>query len=230
VTTINQLAVGVLTRLEEPDPVNPVFWSLQNEVYPAIVEAMNEAALITGYVQTINNLITLPINANYVAMPKGWVSILTIRGPQAVRKTEIWALDKLIPGWEGQGGTAAATSVNQITKWFPAGLTSYGIFPMLSVPQQVTITALAYPVTVARPYTGNEGVNFDVEFLDGLESYAASVLRYKEAGLEMETASQEYQQFLTTMQALSAYMDRHDTLIFSRSVGAPVRVNPSEVR
>jgi hypothetical protein len=217
-------------RLEEDPLTNGEFWKRQPEIYPLIVEAMNEAALITGYVQTVSQQFTIPASTNYVAMPKGWISILTIRGPQAVRKTEIYALDKLMPGWEGVGGASALPPVAQIQSWFPVGLTAFGVYPQLTVPQQVIITALAYPVIVAPPYTGTEIVPFTTEYLDGIESYAASCARYKEAGLEMETASAEYQQFLTTMKELSGWMDRHDTLVFSRSVGSPVRINPTMVK
>ena len=47
-SNLAQLAAQVQDRLEETRDGVGVFWSVQNEIYPALVEGMNETTLITG--------------------------------------------------------------------------------------------------------------------------------------------------------------------------------------
>lgn len=229
-STISDLAIQVLQRLEE-DPAAPVFWDLQNEVYPAIVEAMNEAALVTGVVQVVQMLpVELPVDTNFIAMPANAICLLRVLGPTAVQKTDVYALDQMLPGWETAGGAGANPPVQQIQYWFPMGTNYYGIYPQLSVEQQVTITYLGYPVTVTPPYTGAETVPYQQEFQDALIEYGAHILRLKESGYEFEASQTIYQQFLDTMKALSVFQSRHDSLVFTKATGAKVRVSDVEVR
>jgi len=221
-TTIGTLANHTLQRLQE-DPNAPVFWTEQ-EVYDAIAEAMNEASLITGVVEVAQTTpVTLPTGTNFVAMPANAVCLLRVLGPNMIRKTEMFTLDQINRSWENDTGT-------QISAWFPVGVTQFGIYPQLSVEQQVLITYLGYPVTVAPPYTGTETVPFQEEFVDALEQYAAHVLRLKEAGNDFFLSQTQYQQYLGTMKALSTFQARHDSIVFTRSVGAPVRIQKIEVR
>lgn len=230
-TTINDIAVRVQQRLEEVAGPPGVFWDYQNEVLPAVVEAMNEASLITGVVQvTQSAIMTLPINTTYIAMPANIVALLRIQGPPAVKKTDLYSLDQMLPGWQLAGGTGANPAVQQIQYWFPVGLNSFGIYPKLTATQQVRITYLAYPVVVPPPYTGTETVPYQQEFQDALEEYAAHTLRLKEAGYEFEASQANYQQFLDTMRSLSIFQARHDSLVWTTASGAKVRVNPVEVR
>lgn len=228
-TTIANLAVQVYQRLEE-NPAAPVYWT-QYEVYTALVEAMNEAALLTGVVQTVQSTtIDLPTDTNFVPMPTGAIALLRVVAAQAVQKTELFVLDQLIPSWETQGGAGANPAVQKIQYWFPLGLDQFGIYPKLTADQQVKVTYLSYPVAETRPYTGAETVPFQVEFQDALQQYAAHILRMKEATAEFDESQAIYQQFLDTMRSLSVFQARHDSLVFSRSIGAPVRVVPVEVR
>ena len=64
-TTLNSLLPDVLGRVEDPMPPGPIFWNLTDEVYPAMVEAEFEAALITGVVQANNVVVTLAANTTY---------------------------------------------------------------------------------------------------------------------------------------------------------------------
>lgn len=228
--TLAQLATQVYQRLEE-DPANPVFWS-QYEVYNAVVEAMNEAALITGVVQTAQTAtLTLPTNTNYVAMPQNAICLLRVVGPQPVKKTTLDGLDKINPGWEGQGGTSANPPVQTIQYWFPMGLDQFGIYPQLSAAQQVRIAYLSYPMQEPPfEYAGTETIPFQQEYLESLAQYAAHVLRLKESGQEFEESQTIYQEFLNTMRNMSAFVARHDSLVFTRTGGAAVRVVPVEVR
>lgn len=137
------------------------------------------------------------------------------------------------PDATSTGGTtnsSATPVVQQIQYWFPVGLNQFGIFPQLTVSQQVSISYLAYPVTVSPPYTGTETVPFQQEFLDGLQEYAAHVLRLKEAGYEFQASQTNYQEFLDTMRQLAVFQSRHDSLVFTTAAGAKMRVNPVEVR
>lgn len=220
--TIGDLANHTLQRLQE-DPNAPIFWTEQ-EVLDAVVEAMNEAALLSGVVQVAQSApITLPTNTNIVNMPTNAVCLLRVLGPNMIRKTEMFTLDQMNRYWENDTGP-------QITAWFPFGVNQFGIYPKLTAQQQVQVSYLAYPVTVAPPYAGTETVPFQEEFLDALEQYAAHVLRIKEGGNDFAISQMQYTQYLDTMKRLSLFQTRHDSIVFTRSVGAPVRVQKIEVR
>ena len=157
----------------------------------------------------------------------GGVTVLTVPSPTS------FTYANLGPDATSTGGDAnpsATPPVQQIQYWFPVGVNQFGIYPQLTVPQQVSISYLAYPVTVSPPYAGTETVPFQQEFIDGLQEYAAHVLRFKEAGYEFQASQTNYQEFLDTMRQLSVFQSRHDSLVFTKAVGAKVRVNPVEVR
>lgn len=222
-TTTGTLAATVQSRLEEPAGPG-IFWSLENEILPAVVEAMNEASLLTGVVQTVQTVpITIPANTNFLPLPRNAIALIRVLGPVYVRKTSLWALDNLNRSWETVIGGYAQN-------WFPLGVTKWGIFPKLGVEQQVMVTYLSYPTTAPPPYSGSEPVPFQTEFHESLEQYAAHVLRLKEAGNEFEASQTIYQEFLATMKTLDAFETRHDSLVFNKGVGSAVRVNPVEVR
>jgi hypothetical protein len=231
VSTISSIGQRVQQRLEEPVGPPGIFWNYTDEILPAVAEAMNEAALLTGVVQVVNTAYTtLPINTTYMPLPQNAIALLRVLGPYSVAKTTVFALDQMLPGWENEGGSAANPPVQQIQKWFPLGMTQWGIYPRLSVPQQVILTYLAYPVTVPRPYTGNENVPFQQEFQDAFEDYAAHISRLKEASAEFQTSQSLYQSFLDTMRQLNVFQSRHDSLVFTKTLGTTVRVIPVEVR
>lgn len=221
--TASHIADRVQQRLEEPIGTG-TFWNRTNEVLPAVMEAMNEAALLTGVVQTVQSTpITLPTGTNFVSLPTNAMALLRVNAPVYIPKTSVFALDNLNRTWENDTGT-------QIKSWFPLGVTKFGIYPQLTVQQQITVVYLAYPVTVAPPYTGTEPVPFQDEFHESLEQYAAHVLRLKEAGTEFQASINIYQSFLETMRTLDAFETRHDALVWTRSAGMSVRVTPVEVR
>lgn len=221
--TTNTLAAAVQNRLEEPAGPG-IFWSYENEILPAVVEAMNEASLLTGVVQTVQSApITLPTGTNFVTLPQNAIALLRVLSPAYTRKTSIFTLDNLNRYWQNDQGPA-------IDCWFPLGVTRWGFHPQLTAEQQVMVTYIAYPVTVPPPYSGNEPVPFQTEFEESLEQYAAHILRMKEAGQEFEQSQTIYAEFLQTMGYLDAFETRHDSLTFTKGVGAAVRVNPVEVR
>ncbi len=223
--TISTLAVSVQQRLEEePQGAPGIFWSYQNEVLPAVVEAMNEASLLTGVVQTVQTApVTIPANTTWLPLPQNAIALIRVLGPVYLRKTSVFALDNLNRYWRNDTGA-------ELQSWFPLGVTKWGVYPQLTAQQQVMVTYLAYPVTVPPPYTGNETVPFQIEFTESLEQYASHVLRLKEAGQDFAASQGIYQAFLATMRTLDAFETRHDSLVFTKAVGAAVQVNPVEVR
>ena len=103
---LSDLLSDVLGRVDEENP--PVFWSLANEVYVAMVDALFEATLITGVVQANNVQVTLAANTTYfslqnntsIGIPAGVISALRMRAPWAIRKTTLTGLDNYYPSWQ----------------------------------------------------------------------------------------------------------------------------------
>jgi hypothetical protein len=221
--TASHIADRVQQRLEETVGVG-TFWDRTNEILPGVMEAMDEAAVLTGVVQTVQSTpITLPTGTNFVSLPTNALALIRVNAPVYIPKTSLFALDNINRTWENDTGT-------QIKNWFPFGVTQFGIYPQLTVQQQITVVYIAYPVTVAPPYTGSESVPFQEEFHESLEQYASHVLRLKEAGYDFYASQEIYQEFLTTMQTLDVFETRHDGLIWNRVTGMGVMVNPVEVR
>jgi len=211
----------VQDRLEEPRGAG-IFWSLQNEIYIALVEAFNEAALITGEPEIKQtSLFTLAAGQNIFTLPSQAIALLRIQAPNWVQKTTLWDLDRMLPGWESDIDT-------NIDYWFPIGLTQFGIHPQLVSPAQVSLTYIALPVSTGRPYTGSEVSPFQTEFEEGFADYAAHVLQLKEGGEEFMQSMKLYDRFLSKMADLSNFSWRKGSLRFTRYVGAPSRVTPIE--
>jgi hypothetical protein len=218
--TINTLAAAVLGRIEEANP--PVFWNLQGEIYDFIVEAMNEATMITGEPE-IRQLLpfTLAANTTLFTVPAPLVALLRIQAPNWVEKTTLWDLDRMSPGWESDVGAVP-------DYWFPYGLTQFGIHPQLSQSTQVFLTGIALPIPTGAPYTGTELVPFQSEYSDGFEDYAAHICTLKEGGEEFKQSLKVYGRYLDSMAQLSNFSYRKGSLRFSRVVGAPASVSPVE--
>lgn len=218
--TISDLNDDVLGRIEESNP--PVFWDLSGEVYVQMVNAMFEAALVTGVVQANAVSVTLPVGETYfslqnntaIGIPSGVVAVSRIRAPYQIRKTSLKALDDYDPAWQQY---AAST---QILSWFPLGTSHFGIVPQLSVETQVTMDFILSPVNESRPYTGTETIPFQDEFVDLVSQYAAALLRLKEGGAEAEESDVVFQAFLSRMKKLSIFQGRVDDLTYSSAFGA----------
>jgi hypothetical protein len=223
---LSDLMPDTLGRIEENLPSaslfpGPTFWDLAGEVYPAMVDAAFEAALLTGVVQSVNVTIALAKNTTYFFnMPKGTIAPLRMRAPYPIRKASLKGLDDMQPNWQKD---AAA---GQIQCWFPLGVSGFGIYPQLNADATVIMDFLASPVNVARPYTGAEPVPFQAEFTDFLPQYAAAILRTKEGGVEAEEAQTVYEEYLSRMKALSLFQGRLDSLVMSAAFGGRVQTNP----
>ena len=245
--TLSSLLPDVLGRIEEAlptaTPPGPVFWSLTGEVYPAMVDGIFEASLITGVVQLVSQQITLAADTTYfslqasgtgygsggygqggyggsVIVPVGVIAPLRMKAPYGIRKTSLKSLDDMNPGWEQ---TAPGT---QIISWFPLGVSGFGIWPQLQQSQNVVMDFLQCPINQARPLTGNETIPLQQEFSDLLSKYAAAQLRAKEGGAEQQEAAIVFESYVEEVKALSIFQNRLDSLNFSAAYGAKSTVNP----
>jgi len=242
--TLQDLLPDVLGRTEESNP--PVFWSLVGEVYVQMIDAMFEAALMTGVVQQTNVLVTLQPGVTYFALqsssvgygqgpyggggyggsigvPKGTIAALRLKAPYAVRKTSLSALDSYFPAWQ------QAAPSDQIVAWFPLGTSGFGIYPQLADETQVTMDFLLSPCNQYRPYSGSILVPFQIEFSNLISMYAAAMCRAKESGSESEEAEVVFQDFLGKVKDLSLWQTRLDSLTYSSAYGAQSRPSVREV-
>lgn len=226
--TLADLLPDALGKIEENvpsagNPAAPIFWSLVGEVYPCLVDAMNEAALLTGVVQLNGQQMKLAKNTTYFSAPKGTMGAIRMKAPYPIRKVSLRGLDDMVSTWQ------AAAPAAQIQAWFPVGVNQFGIYPQLSAEAVVTMDFLAYPVQQGRPLSGSVTVPFQVEFGDAFSEYAAVMLRSKEGGAEAEEAAVVYQEYLGQMKSLSAFQGRLDDLVRTAAWGGMVQANPRKI-
>jgi hypothetical protein len=239
--TLNDLLPDLLGRIEENcEPGAPIFWSQTYEILPELVDAMFEAALITGVVQVANVAVTLPANTTYfslnpgssfgggnygtaIGIPKGAIASIRMKAPWTIRKVSLKGLGGVAPGWQKHlPGT-------QLKAWFPLGVSGFGIWPQFSADSQVLMDFMVAPVTAPRPYSATLRVPFQQEFTSAFPEYAAAMLRTKELGAETEESKTVMNEYLEKMKQLSLFQNRVDSLIFTPSAGANVGVNRREV-
>ena len=236
--TLSSQLPDILGRLEEAlptaTPPGPTFWSLTGEVYPAMVDGLFEAALISGVVQLTGVQVTLAANTTYFPLQAcasglgtlpagvvaGIVAPLRMKAPYGIRKTILKSLDDMNPGWQQmEPGT-------QIIGWGPLGVSGFFIYPQLTQPQNVTMDFIMCPINEARPYTGNETIPLQDEFTDLLAKYGAAQLRLKEGTAEAEEGSVVFDEYMAELKDLSIFQSRIDSLVFSAAYGAKSTVNP----
>lgn len=244
--TLSSLLPDVLGRVEENVEDGPVFWSLTGEVYPAMVDGIFEAALITGVVQLNSQQVTIPADTTYiflnssgegygqggygeggyggsVSVPVGVIAPLRMKAPYGVRKSSLKSLDDMVPNWQNMEPSM------QIIGWFPLGVSGFGIYPQLIQPQNVIMDFLMCPISTPRPYSGSEQIPLQQEFSDLLSKYSAAMLRMKESGAESEEAATVFDAYMEEVKALSLFQNRLDSLVFSNSYGAKYTVNPRTI-
>ena len=225
-STINDLTLQTQEKLEEtPDNIG-VFWSVVNELRSFVVEAMNEAVLLTAEPEIrMNTVTTLAANQTLQTMPAGAVAIVRVEGVAgiSVSKYRMSDLGKENPTWETDTGDVPTT-------WFPFGLTSWGIYPKLTAPVQVILTYLAIPCPAGRPYTGLETIPFQPEYNEAFVEYAAHVARLKEAGADFLQSTKLYDAYLSKMQQLSKFAERKAALRFTRPYGGATGVTNTTVQ
>lgn len=218
--TLSQLGTEVLERLEE-NTSSPQFWTLA-EIYDLLVEAAREATLISGepqfrtpsatpYVPAINQTLQTP--------PPDCVAILRIQSASEVLKTTLWELDRSFPDWESASGDLPQY-------WFPFGLGQFGLYPKLPAAVKTYLSYIKCPVYFPRPYTGNEVIDFQQEYLDAIVAQAAHLAAFKEATNEFMSSLRQHDEFAARMQQLTKFSVKKGALRFTRSKGFPARVSP----
>jgi hypothetical protein len=220
------LAASVTNRLEENSV--PVFWQLQPELYPLIVEALNIACLITGepQFQATSTPFTIPASTSFtpITLPVGALALLRVDSyGTTINKSYIQDLDNEVPGWEVTTGPVPQY-------WMPFGLGKFGIYPALTAPAQVILSYVQFPVSTARPYTGNETISFQSEYFDGFTDMASSLARFKESGPEFQQAIAVLNRALGQFEELSGFAYRKNSLRFSRGVGGTANIVETRVR
>lgn len=226
--TISSIELGVQNRLEETADDVGIFWQVQPELRPLIVEAMNMATLITGEPQIYATAVTtIPSSTSFapLPMPAGALAITRVDGPGSlgVDKCYVQDLDCFFPGWEVATGPAPQY-------WFPFGLSQFGIYPNLTASAQVLISYVGFPVTTARPYTGAEVIPFQNEYLDSFQDFATAMAIFKEGAPEFDQAVLVLNRFLAKMEELSNFAYRKGSLRFSRGVGSTSNIVETRVK
>jgi hypothetical protein len=226
-TPISTLSLQVLSRIEETNP--PVFWNLANEVYSGIIEALNDLLILVGRPNFIvNQVFNLTPNTVWQIVPKGQLLITDIQGPSSpLWRVSLFDMDYVQSSW---GPDWEADTALVPIRWGPVGFTTFFVHPAPSAPLQVTITSIAYPTLDSWPYTGLETVPFHDEFFEAIEQYAAHYARIKETGAEFQESLVLYQAYLMLAQRMTQIESRKDPLIFSRTFGGLVGVNPIQKR
>lgn len=224
--TLSDLEPTVQSRVEEATDGVGVFWSVQNEIRPAIVEALSLATVITGEPQIRASVqFDIPASTSFtpLSLPADAMAILKVEGPGGLplHKAWLWDLDRHLPGWE-----VATGAVPQY--WIPFGLTKFGIYPCLTAPAKVVLSYVQVPITTPPPYTGAEPVPFQTEYFSGFKDYAEMVLRFKEGDPEFSQSLVPLNRALGYFEKLSRFAYRKGSLRFTRAGGSQVAVN--EVR
>jgi hypothetical protein len=227
--TLADLALQTQDRLEEFRDLQGTFWSVPNEIYPAIVEGMNEAALITGEPELRTSNVVLQPGGNVPGFPPFVYSLSALFPPAlilirvdavgggTVKKLFAVDLDRDNPTWESDTGMF-------IKRWFPLGMTFFGVYPMLTVPQQVQVTVLGFPIPTGQPYSGAEVSPFRQEYNDAFHEYAHHVCRLKESGPDFQESLPAYQAWVDKMVQLTKFAARRGLTRFYR-LGRQVKIN-----
>jgi hypothetical protein len=222
-STLAALAPQVQDRLQDP---LGIFWNEQFEINAALAEGISELLLIVGRpTQIFNESVILQPNTVWQPMIPGLLCITDIRGTSSrLQKTTLRALDYTCSSWTSSWESdRAAFPIH----WAPLGLNYFIVHPAPILPIPVNVTGIAYPFTDTWPPASTDTSPFAKNVDQALQLYAAAYCRVKTVGQDAEEGFAIYQQFLEIAQRLSAIEDRRDSLVWSRSLGAPTA--PSQV-
>jgi hypothetical protein len=228
-TTIATLANVVQERLEEVPGSAGSWWSQQYEIFSALMEAQNDLLLLIGRpTQVVNVPFTLTPNSCWQTVSKGLLLITDIQGfSSPLYKINLWDLDYLQTSW----GSDWQQDVDVAAyRWAPIGFNMFAIHPAVSTAQTVNLTAIQYPTTDVWPYTGSETVQFEDNFFELLEEYAAFYCRIKELGGEFQEGVKLFDQYMQGARRMTQIQDRRDPLLFTTGYGAGLNTNPTTRR
>jgi hypothetical protein len=222
-STISSLAPAVGQRLQDD---SFIFWQEQFEVFAGLAEGITELLLIIGRPTVIfNQPVTLQPNTVFQSIPSGLLAITDINlSGRRLPKTTLRSLDVLAASWSSSWESDRAA---QPARWAPVGLNMFVVHPAPLQPVSANVTGIAYPLTDTWPPDGTETSPFHKEIDQALQLFATSYCRLKEIGDDAAVGMQLYQQFLEIGQRLSVIEDRRDSLVWTRSIGAPSA--PSQV-
>lgn len=228
-TPISTLAANVQSRLEETLGAPGQWWSLQYEIYSALIEACNDLLLLVGRpTQYVNIPFTVVPNTVWQTVPKGLFLISDVQGfASPLYKVNLYDLDFLLSSW---GPDWSQDIDNASYRWAPVGFNMFVIHPAIATAQTVNLTAIQYPTTDVWPYTGNETVPFQDEMFVALELYAAAYCRQKELGGEHAEGLKLLEQYFQLAKRLTAIEDKRDPLLFTMGYGASNNISPASRR
>ena len=228
-TTIATLANVVQERLEENPGSAGSWWSQQFEIFSALMEAQNDLLLLIGRpTQYVNIPFTLTPNSCWQVVPKGLLLITDVQGfSSPLYKINLWDLDYLGTNWGSDWEQDVDVAAHE---WCPVGFNIFVIHPAVNVAQTVNLTAIQYPTSDVWPYTGSEAVQFEDNYFQLLEEYAAFYCRIKEMGGEFQEGMKLFDQYLNGAKRMSAIQDRRDPILFSSGYGAAQNTNPTTRR
>jgi hypothetical protein len=216
-STLSEMSAQVGDRLQDS---SFVFWNEQYEVWGGLAEAITELMLIIGRpTQIFNQSVFLNPNTCFQPMPAGILAItdITISGKR-LSKTTLHSLDYTCTSW---GPAWESDRAPQPARWAPLGLSQFIVHPAPLTYVTAQFAGVSYPFVDSWPPNGTETSPFHKELNQALEMYAAAYCRTKEIGQDAEIGWQLYTQFLEIAQRLSVIEDRRDSLIWTRSIGAP---------
>ena len=202
-----------------------MFWSVLYELYPSLVEIINEATLITGDPEVRSTSLTaIALNSTFQTMPDGVLALLRVEGSNGIpiQKVSVWDLDQEKSDWENDTDVSIGLQAGAIKYWFPFGLTQWGVYPQLTAGQNVILSYIATPVpsgSIIPPWDGSQIVPFQEEYDLGFIAGAAALLRMKEGGKELQEGLADYQAFLDQMTEASKFAWRKGSLSISRVFG-----------
>lgn len=213
--TVATLGTHVAERLQDP---TSRFWHLHNEMYAGIEEAINDMMLLVGR-PTIQyqTLVTLQPNTVWQRMPANMIALTNMRSNNySLWKTSLHSMDYVQASW---GPDWTADRANVPARWFPLGLTWFGVHPAPLAAIQVVVAGVSNPFTDAWPPTGAEKSPFNDEFNQALELYATAYCRLKEIGDDALEGNQLMNQYTQIAQRLTDIEDNNDALIFNQAFG-----------
>lgn len=115
-------------------------------------------------------------------------------------------------------------------RWAPISLNMFVIHPAVSTAQTVNLTAIQYPTSDVWPYTGSETVQFEDNYFQLLEEYAAFYCRIKELGGEFQEGMKLFDQYMQGARRMTQIQDLRDPLLFTSGYGAAQNANPTTRR
>lgn len=228
-TTIATLGNIVQERLEEIPGGPGQWWSQQYEIFSALMEAQNDLLLLVGRpTQTVNVPFNVVPNSCWQVVPQGLLLITDIQGfSSPLYKINLWDLDYLQTSW---GSDWQQDVDDAAVRWAPVGFNMFVIHPAVDTAQTVNLTAIQYPTTDIWPYTGAELVQFEDNYFQLIEEYAAFYCRIKEMGGEFQVGLKLFDQYLSGAKRMTQIQDLRDPLLFSSGYGATQNANPTTMR